>query len=251
MTLLLDAGTRWLKWAPLAGRAPGPAQRVPHDAADAPAWQRALAAIAAPQRVVVANAAGAAFASAFAGWARRQWRVDPEFPAATGTAFGLRNGCRHPHELPIDRWLCLLAAWRLARAPLLVASARAVFAVDLVDGEGQHRGGWVVPGARLMRAALHAQTAGVAAPELADAALTDGVLGVNTAGGVQQGTRLALAALTDRLAAAFESAVGRAPIVYVTGGAGTEIAALMTRSRQELPDLVLSGLALLPGGERR
>lgn len=246
MILLIDVGSRWLKWALLhPGGTPGPSERVPYAPAEPAAWQGALATLAPPSRILVANAAGLGFAAAFADWARRHWRVAPQFPVASAAALGVRNACQNPGELAIDRWLGLLAAWRVTAAPLLVASARAAYAVDLVDGGGQHRCGWVVPGARLMREVLHAQTAGVATPERADAAVTDGVFGVNTAGGVQQGAHLALAALTDRLATAFERELGRAPQLYVTGGAGSEIAALMRRTPRQLPDLVLGGLALL------
>jgi type III pantothenate kinase len=244
MTLLLDAGTQWLKWAWLEGGAAGRSERVTYDAADPLAWQRALDALAAPRRVVVANVAGPRFAHLLASYTRRAWQIEPEFPAATRSALGLRNACAEPRELAIDRWLGLLAAWRQVRAPLIVASARAAYAVDLVDGDGQHRGGCMVPGARIMREALHTQTAGIRAPSLADAAATSGVFGINTAGGVQQGARLALAALTDRLAATFAAAIGREARVFVTGGAGPEIAALMRHPQQQQPDLVLEGLAL-------
>jgi len=131
----------------------------------------------------------------------------------------------------------------------MVASAGAAFTVDLVDGDGLHRGGWTLPGERLMREALHAQTSGVAAAALLDAAVVEGPFGTNTAGGVQQGARLALGALIDRAATLLEAGGRPAPRVFVTGAAADDIAPLATRRTSVVPDLALEGLALLAAGE--
>ncbi len=246
MTLLVDAGNTGLKWARLVdGRLTG-LDSATHRGVEPEAWQPRLAALAqAPRRVIVANVAGHAFEARFRDWAERQWQVTPEFPAATAARLGLRNAYVRPGALGIDRWLAMLAAWREAGVPLLVASAGTAFTVDLVDGDGLHRGGCIVPGERLMREALHAQTSGVAAAALLDLAAVEGTFGINTAGAVQQGARLALASLVDRAARVLEAASGRAPRIFVAGGAAPEIAPLVSRAVEVAPHLVLAGLALI------
>jgi type III pantothenate kinase len=251
MTVLIDAGNTWLKWARLEGEAVGVAHSVVHHGVDPAEWQGALAAITPrPRRVVVANVAGTTFAARLREWIRATWLLEPQFLVATRTAVGVTNAYATPSALAIDRWLGMVAAWHEARAPLLCASAGTAFTLDLIDASGSHRGGCVVPGVRLMRESLHAQTSGIAAAALLDPPAIDGVFGVNTAGAVQQGARLALAALADRTALALETAAGTAPRVFLTGGAAPQVGVLMTRRVEQVPDLVLRGLALLLKDER-
>ena len=97
MTLLVDAGNSGLKWARLERGRPGRVESVTHRGVEPEAWQARLAALApAPRRVVVANVAGAAFETRFRAWAERQWRLVPEFPAASAELLGVRNAYARP-----------------------------------------------------------------------------------------------------------------------------------------------------------
>jgi type III pantothenate kinase len=247
MTLLVAVGHTGLEWARLDGDGRlGAVETALHRGVEPETWQQRLAALAPPpRRLVVANVAGAAFAARLRRFAERQWRRAPEFIVASAEGPGVRNGYARPAALGVDRWLALLAAWQLTPGPLVVATTGAAFAVDVVDGDGLHRAGCVVPGERLMREALHAQTSGVAAAALLDHAAVDGAFGINTAGAVQQGARLALASLVDRAARALEAAGSNAPRVFVVGASAGEIAPLVARPVEIVPHLVLRGLALL------
>ncbi|HXQ32370.1 MAG TPA: type III pantothenate kinase [Steroidobacteraceae bacterium] len=251
MTLLIDAGNTFLKWAHLEGEVAGTAHSVVHHGVDPAEWQDELAAITPrPRKVVVANVAGAAFAARLRDWVYTTWQLEPQFPVATRAAAGVTNAYVRPEALGIDRWLGMIAAWHEAHAPLLCASAGTAFTIDLIDATGMHRGGCIVPGARLMRESLHAQTSDVAAAALLDPPAVDGGFGVNTAGAVQQGARLALASLADRMALVLEKLAGTAARVFLTGGAAPQVGALMTRPVEQVPDLVLRGLALLLRSEQ-
>lgn len=248
MTLLIDAGITFLKWARLEGEAVGASQTVVHHGVEPSEWQRALAAVVPPpRRVLVANVAGQQFAQRLSDCVRATWGVEAEFPVASRSAYGLTNAHAEPHSLGIDRWLGMVAAWHSARVPLLCVSVGTAFTIDLIDAAGAHRGGCIMPGARLMRESLHAQTSGVAAAALLDLPVVDGSFAINTAGAVQQGARLALAAFTDRAAVALETAATRPARVFLTGGAAPQVAALMNHPVEQVPDLVLRGLALLHG----
>jgi type III pantothenate kinase len=248
MTLLVDAGITFVKWARLAGGAICNPHTAVHHGVDPAEWQAELAALdPAPTRVVVANAAGAVFAGRLIDWCQRTWRIVPQFPVANRSAFGVTNGYREPHALAIDRWLGMIAAWHAARRPLLCVGAGTAFTIDLVDAFGVHRGACSLPGARLMRESLHAQTSGVAAAALLDPPMVAGSFGVNTAGAVQQGGRLALAGLTDRSVGILEQACGVPARVVITGGAAPQVAGLMRHAVEQVPDLVLRGLALTLG----
>jgi type III pantothenate kinase len=245
VTLLVDAGAAGLRWARLEAGRPAAVAVAAARELEPEAWPARLGELPAVPRVLVANTAGPVFEARFRAFSTQTWGVEPEFAAAAAEQLGLRNAYRRPGALGVDRWLAMLAAWRRERVPLVVATAGAAFTVDLVDGAGRHRGGVLVPGERLMREVLHAQTSGVAAASLLDAAAVDGVFGVNTAGAVQQGARLALAALVDRAAERLAEAAGRAPRVLLTGGAAEDVAPLVRSAAELAPGLVLEGLALL------
>ncbi len=251
MTLLVEAGAAGLRFARLGAGTAGAVGAVTHLGVEPGDWQAPLAALApAPRRVIVANTAGAEFGTRFGDWTRSHWHVAAEFPLAERTVgeVGVRNGHAEPATLPVDRWLALLAAWRRAHAALLVVSVASFVSVDLIDDAGRHRGGYLLPGERPMREALYSQTSGIAAAALLDEAAVEEAFGVNTAGAVQQGARLAIAAVIERTARALAAAGAAAPRVIMTGAGTSDLAPLVAGPVERVPHLVLEGLALLAAG---
>ncbi len=72
-------------------------------------------------------------------------------------ALGVRNLYERPRELGADRWCAALAAHRRHGACLVVLAGTAL-TLNLVDREGNFRGGAVLPGVGLMRASLACAT---------------------------------------------------------------------------------------------
>ena len=235
--LLVDASAGVLRHARLAAGVLTQLGSAPHRGIEPDEWDAALGSLApAPRRVLVANGSGGGFAVRFAEWVERRWGVVAEFPASAA-------------GLPVDRWLGLVGARGRGAGPFVVVVAGPVFSVDLVDSNGSHRGGYRMPGERLMREALHAQTSGVAAAALLDGPAVQGGFGVTTAGAVQHGARLALTALVERLVARLAATDGE-PRVFLTGAGGRDVASLLERSVEVVPDLVLEGLARVAEGGR-
>jgi type III pantothenate kinase len=246
MILVIDAGNTWLKWACLRDGQLGPVTTRVHYGVNPSEWQNELAKITArPARVVVASVAGPALSLRLTEWVRQHWQLTPEYPRAQRSFLGVVNSYQQPEMLSIERWLALLAAWRAVQGPLVTICAGTALTIDLLDADGGHLGGYSIPGSRLMREALHGQTRGIAAAALLDTAATAGVLGINTAGCVQQGARLALAAFADRHVRSFAAASKVSPRVFVTGGAAPQVGQLMRSTHEQAPDLVLRGLCLL------
>jgi type III pantothenate kinase len=247
MDLLLDVGNTRVKWAWLEEFGLAASSAAAHDTTHR-AWQAEIEADGrVPHRLVVSNVAGATVRDVVVDWSLGHFNLQPEMLVSSAEACGVRNAYAHPAALGVDRWLALLAARSRMAGPVLVVSAGTAFAIDPLDGAGRHRGGCVMPGERLMREALYAQTSGVAAAALLDAAAVEDVFGVNTAGAVQQGARLALASLVDRTASAFEAALGVAPAILMSGGGAADVAPLVARRVEIAPHLVLEGLALVAG----
>lgn len=235
------SGAAGESWATRAAEVDGAREAT---LADAP---RALVEAARPARLRVANAAGRAFAAALAEAAVAAWGVAPEFVTPRASAAGLE--CDAWAEVGVDRWLAMIGArQRSGGRALVVVTCGAAVAVDVVDADGRHRRGCVVPGVRAMREALYARTGSLASlAALAPPAVAGG-FGVNTAGAIEAGARGALAALVAR-AAGPPGGAGAAH-VYVTGSGAREAAAWLAPAGELAPDLALEGLARLGADER-
>lgn len=150
---------------------------------------------------------------------------------------GVRVAYAAPDKLGVDRFLALLGARAAHDAPALVVGVGTALTIDLVDGDGLHRGGRIAPSPTLMRAALHARSArlpieGGAYGEFADDtddALASGCLG-------------AALALVERSHAQAAMLLNASPRVLLHGGGSDALTALLPDATHA-PALVMDGLA--------
>ncbi|MBQ1784841.1 MAG: type III pantothenate kinase [Gammaproteobacteria bacterium] len=160
-------------------------------------------------------------------------------------AAGVINGYRDPSRLGVDRWLALLAARCLSRAPQLVVDAGTAITLDLLDEFGQHKGGWIAPGFGLLRHSLTQGTAAVRPAGEGD----DGGFGRDTAAAVNGGCAAMLVGVVDEALQRASRLLGsRLPLrVVVSGGDGPLLAAARSDWRR-VDNLVLRGLAVVAAG---
>lgn len=169
-------------------------------------------------------------------------------PVVTATArrrlHGVSNGYLDPERLGADRWLALVAAYRLAGRACLVFSLGTTVTCDLVSAQGQHLGGYIAPGMPLMRHELRTQT-GRVRYDAASARRALGALGPgkNTAQGVERGSLLMIRGFVILQAELAKEHLGGDFAVYLTGGDAMLVAQVVPRAHV-VPDLVLQGLAL-------
>ena len=71
---------------------------------------------------------------------------------------GLRNSYAEPEHMGVDRWLAMLAARDAVEGALCVVDVGTAVTVDIVSAEGDHEGGYILPGPQLMHRALTADT---------------------------------------------------------------------------------------------
>ena len=162
MILLVDIGNTRVKWATWNGNALGPQSVADHASRNAADWQQELRG-GGPTRVVAACVGDTAARAALAEASRAVLGREAEFVASTVSAAGVRNGYTHPAQLGVDRWLAVIGAYHRHRRACCVVDAGTAMTVDAVDASGLHRGGYIVPGPRLMIDSLLSGTS-----ELAD-----------------------------------------------------------------------------------
>ena len=231
---LFDLGNTRLKCAPLhADGSLGEVSAAVHDGHDATPLMSALPA-AGHVAYLASVAAPALTLDLLDALTQRFARIAI---ARTQLRFaGMRIAYANPRKLGVDRFLALLAAHETA-APALVVAVGTALTIDLLDADGQHRGGRIAPSPALMREALHARAAqlpvvGGVYVEFAD----------DTETALASGCEGAALALVERSQQAATALLGTAPRLLLHGGGATTLLPHL-RDAEHTPRLLLQGLA--------
>lgn len=236
--LQLDVGNSAAKWRLVdAGRV---IERGRFLLADPETQAGMLACAAQVDAIWVASVADPAADETLASLLQGRWGVQPWF-AQSSDAFGtLRNSYARPERMGVDRWLAMIGARERAAGRLCVVDAGSALTIDLVAADGQHEGGYIIPGPALMERALLLDTDRVRFDGPAGYALTPGR---STAEAVRHGIALAQAgAVALALLRAGEE---DPPSLLFCGGAGASLMQLLGRGGLWVPDLVFEGLERL------
>jgi len=194
----------------------------------AAAWAR----LPRPNRIIVANVAGAGaravIEAALAGMA-----AAPHWLTPRANQCGVSNGYLDPAQLGADRWAALIAARHMHGGPALVINAGTATTIDVLSGEGVFRGGVILPGLDLMKRSLAAGTA--------DLPLTSGSFTEeprNTADAIESGALQAHAGAIERMYARLPAG----GVCFLSGGAALKIAGRLAVPVRVIENLVLEGL---------
>ncbi len=249
MILVVDIGNSRIKWACVTERRLRDPCEIVHRQAPGPALSSLARAVPGRiGRVVASNVAGDALGSAFTTFAERRWGVTPEFVLPATEAHGLHCGYADPSRLGADRWVALIAAYRLAGGAACVIDAGTAVTLDAVDAQGRHLGGLILAGPRMVATALDRQTSGIGEtrgrPEQGRGV---DVLGASTDEAIAKGAMLSLAGALDRTVSAVAAEIQTRPRVFITGGDAAQLAAWLETGTEYRQYLVLEGLAAISG----
>ena len=222
----IDMGNTRTKWRCGGESGALPAPKLPCPAAG-------------PERVRVATVLGNRRVIASA--VKSRFGVDAEFASTSARLAGVRCGYGDPGQLGVDRWLAAVAAWQRVRDAVAVVSVGTAATVDLVDAAGQHQGGFIAPGLRLLTESLRQRTADVRPEPRAEPRLMPGS---DTAGAVAAGTFVMLLAYVEATLAGITSRNASPVAVFLTGGDAPLLAPHLTMPAISEPALVLDGLAI-------
>jgi type III pantothenate kinase len=245
MMLLVDIGNTRVKWASWSAGGMTTQRAAEHAAWSVQDWQRELFAGAPVGRVLAATVAGPASKRALQAAAAASGVTEVDFVSSTASACGVTNAYPQPALLGVDRWMALIGAWHRQRSACCIVDIGTAATVDTIDGRGRHLGGFIVPGPRLMSAALRAGTSDLAAHAAQSPGGGGQLFADNTHDAIERGCRVALAALVDRSVAELQRQAGAAPQLIVTGGACGEVLPYVVSGSLCMPDLVLQGLAVV------
>ena len=173
--------------------------------------------------------------------------IAPEFAEASRELAGVVCCYADPKRLGIDRWLALVAAWRCVQGAIAVVDAGTAITVDLVDDEGRHQGGYIVPGIGLMRRSLAAETRDLGLPQrLADTDEQDRLPppGRSTDAAIAGGTLAMPIGFLEAVLARFATASPSGTTTLLCGGDAHLLQPRLASPTCIKPNLVLDGLAI-------
>lgn len=191
-------------------------------------------------RMLVSTVRGEGFKTVFSSVMTEKWHLQPEYATVTAATGGVRNGYEDPAKLGVDRWLAVVAAYAQTQAACCVVDCGTTITVDRVEADGQHTGGYIVPGLHLMRDALATRSKALAtAPRAWESAAP----GSSTLAAVHNGI-LAMALGFLRDIHEQDLRAGREVQWFLTGGDAVHLVRHLDWSCRQVPDLVMDGLSL-------
>lgn len=140
-------------------------------------------------------------------------------------------------SMGIDRWLVLLGCYERNLYPCVVVDSGTATTIDLMNAQGEHEGGYILPGLSLAQSALTTNTCIPEQPELAQQVK----IPMSTAETMNFSMPAATAALAEQCAL---SLANNATII-LTGGGATALSAHMSSPVIQAEYLVFEGLAAL------
>lgn len=158
---------------------------------------------------------------------------------AEAERFGLRNSYVDPLTMGADRWHGMCGAWRLYGRGCVVVDAGSAITVDYIDQQGEHLGGYILPGLNMMLKSLKTDAARINFDPGEFSAVQPG----NSTGEcVNQGLSWLSLAMIERIRR--DSAGLGLAETLVTGGDAPRLIA-MGMNASHYPCLVLHGLGCI------
>ena len=185
--------------------------------------------------------AGPSFAAALTLWSRDRYRLEPEFIQSAASLCGVTNAYTRPTALGVDRWLGLIAAWRRESLPAVIVNCGTAVTLDTLNATGHHGGGLIVPGTTMMR---DARGPLLNLAEKAQPAINpSGFPLIPTPSDPALHT---IGALIDRVWEETRALCGTTTRLLLTGGDAHQVLPyLLNQEAEQVPDLVLTGLAIV------
>lgn len=197
-----------------------------------------------PRRVRVASVRSQEWLGELEQRMREAWQVGIEVARSTRQAAGVTSAYRDAGMLGVDRWLAMLAARKRCTGLCVVIDCGTALTLDILEEDGRHRGGYIVPGLALQWRALE----GTARIRLSGEAMVPGAdpaPGLSTDEAVRHGSISMVGGWLVNDAAVRQAGSGQG--LFMAGGDADLLTPVLQRAglnvRRE-PDLVLDGLAL-------
>lgn len=240
--LLLDLGNTRLKWAWQIGETFVPGGEMVRAGQLDTEQLAQISRQYSPTQVFAVCVAGGTVKASLAKQIQQLFNKQVEFVTAVSQGQGITNAYAQPSQLGSDRWVALVAAHQGWPGHLCVIDAGSAMTLDLIRPDGQHLGGYILPGLGMMQSCLLERTAiplssGAVSPDSSTQP------GTSTRNCITNGALQAACGLVERTVLQLEQQSKETVQCLLTGGDSQYLAAALTIPHVVEPDLVLKGLA--------
>ena len=153
----------------------------------------------------------------------------------------MRNRCRFPGKVGVDRLLNVLAAGRLVSCPAIVADLGTAITIDALSARGDFLGGAILPGASLWAASLHEYTAQLPRVELTR---PHQIIGKYTDEAIRSGVYWGIYGAIIEIVGRMRKRLRAPAQLVVTGGDAALFSRHLPEGHVFRPDLTLQGLRI-------
>lgn len=175
---------------------------------------------------------------------RRQCGIEAKVAQPARIQGGVANGYEAFERLGMDRWVAILAAFKLADRACVVIDLGTAVTSDFISGEGEHLGGFICPGLQLMRGQLRTHTRRIRYDDYsADQAKATLLPGRSTVEAVERGCVLMLRGFVSTQLDHASAYWGADYSLFLTGGDAALVSDAFPQAHI-VPDLVFQGLAI-------
>ena len=246
--LLIDIGSSAFKWSILQQGKLGAVESVLHaeiqltDYLDV-AWRE----LPVPQSIVVSLVGQDSLFATLATWCDQHWQQSVECITSQATLLGVSNAYTEPSQLGSDRWLGLLLAHHQYPGNSCIVNCGTALTIDVINADGAHLGGMILPGRYMMQTCLYDRSAGIARAlqHDIDAETTHNLLATDTHSALAIGSLYAAVSLIDRFCVDIEAELQTPVQCLITGGDARDTQELLQCQTIYVDNMVLQGLALL------
>jgi len=234
--LFIDLGNSRIKWM-YAGQ--GVQEGLGHGGQPlGEILDRAWKHLPAPGHIWLASVAPPGVRDALAEWTRETWGLDPFPLAVQPVACGVTCGYREPGQLGVDRWMAIIAGYHHSPGGVCVVDCGTATTLDMVDGNGRHLGGFILPGMEMMRDSLLRGTA--MDVETGETELLE--WGNSTSSCIDLGIRKSVVSLVELSVERMQAAGVCDPGVILSGGASALVKPYLKLAHEHRDALVLEGM---------
>ena len=165
----------------------------------------------------------------------------PCFTKNISNACVVSNGYTDASKLGVDRWAAIIAAHHHYSGMKCVVDSGTALTLDIVDEDGRHHGGLIVPGYELM---LNSLLSGTDQINVQSAVSNEG-LGADTTEAVTFGIKQMLQSFVMQKFVEIKREYSEEPLLVITGGHGASLIDGLSIEASLDEELVFKGLMLL------
>lgn len=238
-TLLLDIGNSRLKWGLLVDGSIGSTGHLTLSEVRRDGASRLVEQISQPvESVLACNVAGNEIIGHLAELG------DIKLVRSAAKACGVTNSYQDPEELGVDRWVAMIGARAGTNSACLIVDAGTAVTLDLLDPQGRHHGGQILPGFRLMTESLGQSTSDLPLVDIdtPQALRNTSGLANSTNAAIAQGVLGAILGAVERSLRSLTKTYAEVTVI-LTGGDAEIIHDHLQHAAELRPHLVLEGLA--------